>query len=68
MDFNGDGAKFRLWLGGCIEIKFGLDCMECNYGILQWQEMERLIENIFIKLSDMLSTSIINDLLLAILY
>ena len=30
--------------------------------------MERMIENIFIKLSDMLSTSIINDLLLAILY
>ena len=30
--------------------------------------MERLIENIFIKLSDMLTTSIINDLMLAILY
>jgi len=30
--------------------------------------VERLIENIFIKLSDMLTTSIINDLMLAILY
>ena len=68
MDFNGDGAESITWLDSCIEIKFGLDCMECNYGILQGQEVERLIENIFIKLSDMLSTSIINDLLLAILY
>ena len=68
MDFDGDGAKFRLWLGSCVEVKFGVDCVDCYDGIFVWQEMERMIENIFIKLSDMLTTSIMNDLLLAILY
>ena len=34
VDFDGDGPESIAWLGSCIEVKFGVDCVDCNYGIL----------------------------------
>ena len=68
MDFDDIWAQSILCVGACIEDKSCVYLLDNCNGILLWKEIQRMIENIFIELSELLTRLLINEIALAIIY
>ena len=68
MDFDDIRTQSILCVGTCIEDKSCVYLLDNCNGILLWKEVQRMIENIFIELSELLTRLLINEIALAIIY